>query len=172
MKLLTLIFTLVATLSFSQTPSSQIGNDSLNTKLLDELIIKEINNERIKAGSKALAYNKSISDRAHKHVDWMILKDTFEHSHTGPEIIQINYFSDTLTYSELAKDIIKVWMNSPGHKEIMLSRGVTDYIGVHAGVSNKETRISPAKKYLYPAKTIPATSTTSYSIKVSANLSF
>ena len=166
MKALTLILILFVTSSFSQTPDSQIGNDSLNTKLLDELIIKEINNERKYARSRALVYNKSIADRTHKHVDWMILEDKFEHSHTGPEIIQINYFRDTITYSDLTKKIIKVWMNSPGHKDIMLSKAVTDFIGVHAGVSNKETT---TKTYIYPAG---KKTTTFYTIKVSVNLSF
>jgi uncharacterized protein YkwD len=166
MKALTFILILFVTSSFSQTPDSQIGNDSLNTKLLDELIIKEINNERIKARSKVLTYNKSIADRAHKHVEWMILEDTFAHSHTGSEIIEINYFSDKVTYSDLAKDIIKVWMNSPGHRDILLSSGPNANIGVHAGVFSKE---DTSKKYLYRDKNTPSTV---YKIKATANFYF
>lgn len=162
MKALASIFILVATLSFSQTPDSQIGNDSLNTKLLDELIIKEINNERRKAGLSILVYNKSISDRTYKYVNWMVNEGKFEHSHTSSEVIEINRFNNKITYSDLAKDIINRWIDSPGHKDILLSSGHTNHIGVHAEVFIKEV-----KTYLYPAETL-----TFYEIKVAANFYF
>jgi hypothetical protein len=93
----------------------------------------------------------------------MILKDTFVHSHTGSEIIEINYFSDKTIYSDLAKDIIKVWINSPGHRDILLSSGPNANIGVHAGVFSKE---DTTKKYLYRDKNTPSTI---YKIKATAN---
>ena len=152
--------------SSSQSLTSAVGHDSLNTSFLDELIIKEINEERKRQRLKILTYDKSISEISHRHVEWMIAKDTFEHSHNGYEIIEINYFDHTITYDSLAKDVVKVWMNSPGHRSIILKKGLEGIIGAHAGVFSKETTTN---KYLYP----PGIRTcTKYEIRISANFGY
>lgn len=174
MKLLTLIFTSVATLSFSQTPNSQIGNDSINIKFLDELITAEINFERLTHGLSKLRIKEDLVKKANSHTKWMIKENKFEHSKNNYEIIEISWSSDTTTYSSLAKNIVSAWMNSPGHRAIILSKIADSYIGVSSGVFNKRTTsYSSVKKYLYPPKEVSININKSiYDIKITANLSF
>jgi uncharacterized protein YkwD len=174
MKALTFILILFVTSSFSQTPDSQIGNDSINIKLLDELITAEINFERINHGLSKLSIKDDLVKKASTHTKWMIKSNTFEHSSNNYEIIEVSWSSDTNTYSNLAKHIVTNWMNSPGHKAIILSKAANSYIGVSSGVFNKHTvTYSSVKKYLYPAKEVSLTiNKSTYDIKITANLSF
>ena len=159
MKVLFLILIFISSFSLSQTSDSQIGHDSINTKLLNELVVDQINYERSTRGIRKLVKSKTASSAAKLHNDWMIKSNTFEHSDNGViEIIEINYCDGTITYSELSKNIVKAWMDSPDHKANILSRSF-DYLGVAIGVYLKTQE---SKKYLCPAGIFTYTN---YSIK-------
>ena len=159
MKALFLILIFISNFSISQTSYSQIGHDSINTKLLNELVIDQINYERFTRGIQKLVKNKTATSAAKLHNDWMIKSNTFEHSNNGIiEIIEIIYCDGTTTYVELSKQIVKAWMDSPDHRVNILDRSF-DYLGVAIGVYSKTQE---SKKYLYPAGSFTYTN---YSIK-------
>jgi uncharacterized protein YkwD len=103
MKALFLILIFISNFSISQTSYSQIGRDSINTKLLNELVIDQINYERFTRGIQKLVKNKTATSAAKLHNDWMIKSNTFEHSNNGIiEIIEIIYCDGNTTYVELS----------------------------------------------------------------------
>ena len=151
MKALTLIFILVATLSFSQTSSSKIGKTNINFKLLNELIIKEVNFQRTSRNIPIILISESAMQYAKDHTSWMIKENRFEHSKVpnSAECIQSGFQYQEETYYAVAKEIVQRWMDSPKHREIIL----TDFkyscnIGVDVGIDiNAKTLCSLGNSY-------------------------
>ena len=138
MKALFLILIFISNFSISQTSYSQIGHDSINTKLLNELVIDQINYERFTRGIQKLSLYKEVSDAAVKHNNWMIKFNKFEHSHNGlGEICALTQCNSNMSYFELAKDIVKGWMGSPRHRALILDTQFT-YIGTSVNFYIKE----------------------------------
>lgn len=138
MKLIILVFVLFTTLGYSQISTSKIGGDSINTKLLNGLVIDLINHERSIKGLPKLTVSQTISDAATKHNTWMIEFNKFEHSHSGlGEICALTQCNSSMMYIELAKDIVKGWMDSPGHRALILDTQFT-YIGTSVNFYIKE----------------------------------
>lgn len=153
MKLLIFIISFNS-ICLSQTVNSKIGHDSINTKLLNELVINQINKERVIRKISPLTFSKAAYFAAKLHNDWLIESNKFEHSKNGViEIVESTYCFDTMTYDYLSKFIVKTWMDSPGHRANILD--VTfKYLGVSI---NDYSKIQNSKTYLYPAETITNT---------------
>lgn len=151
MKALTFILILFVTSSFSQTLSTKIGKTNINFKLLNELIIKEVNFQRSSRNIPIIPIGESAMQYSKKHTSWMIREDKFEHSNlsNGAECIQEGFQYQEKTYDETAKGIVKIWMDSPKHREIIL----TDFkyacnIGVDVGIdTNAKTLCSLGNVY-------------------------
>lgn len=138
MKIIILVLVLINSISYSQTLDSKIGGDSINTKLLNSLVIDQINYERSIRGLSKLSLSKEVSDAAVKHNNWMIKFNKFEHSHNGlGEICELTQCNSNMSYFELAKDIVKGWMGSPRHRALILDTQFT-YIGTSVNFYIKE----------------------------------
>lgn len=98
-------------------------------------ILKIVNNERRSHGLKALTMTKDLTDAAmkraaeisvvfsHKRPNGLSCFSTFDHSGGGGENIAAG--------DETPEDVMRSWMNSSGHRAIMLSE---DYTTIGIGV--------------------------------------
>jgi hypothetical protein len=107
-----------------------------------ESIIDATNNERVKAGLLPLAVDAKLNASAKIKVEDMIKRQYFEHvSPTGENVSDLGYrveynyviMGENLALGNFvsAEDLLKAWMNSPGHRENILSLNYQD-IGVSA----------------------------------------
>lgn len=149
MRALIVIFIVMRLSAFSQTQDSQIGKDSICTKLLNQLIIDQINYERSRVGKPALKISKVLMSESKLHNDWMIKSNKYEHSHySRGENIEVISSNSEVTYLKLAKEIVQGWMNSKGHRENILNSEYS-HIGAAANFYSKEQSkfISPTVVY-------------------------
>ena len=145
---------IINSICLSQTANSKIGHDSINTKLLNELVINQINKERLNYGISKLEKSNTLYIKTKLHNDWLIKTGRFEHSKStlGENIERISCL-DTITYHTLSKIIVLSWMNSHGHKYNILN-SVFKSISISCGVLTKDQTL---KKYLYPNEVIKKT---------------
>jgi uncharacterized protein YkwD len=112
------------------------------TPLDIESIIDATNNERVKAGLLPLAVNTKLNASAKIKVEDMINRQYFEHAApTGENVsdlgqrVEYNYviMGENLAMGNFisAEDLVKAWMDSPGHRENIMSLNYQD-IGVFA----------------------------------------
>lgn len=103
-------------------------------------IVEATNKERVKAGLAPLSVNKLLNNSAEMKVDDMIARQYFEHqSPTGEGVSDLgrkagyNYviMGENLAMGAFtsADDIVRAWMESPGHKANILNTKYQD-IGV------------------------------------------
>jgi len=136
MKSITIILLLLftSTLGLSQAPTSLIGRDSINHRLLDSLIIVVVNMKRSEIKVPALKYNPVIFKFAYDHGVWMSANDKYEHSNPAAseyaECIAAGFMWERTSYIEEAKLIVNGWMDSPRHREILLDKQYTE-CGTH-----------------------------------------
>jgi uncharacterized protein YkwD len=114
----------------------------IQTPLDIESIIDATNNERVKGGLLPLAVNTKLNASAKIKVEDMIKRQYFEHvSPTGENVsdlghrVEYNYviMGENLAMGNFvsAEDLLKAWMDSPGHRENIMSLNYQD-IGVSA----------------------------------------
>jgi uncharacterized protein YkwD len=85
---------------------------------LDSTMIDVMNKERSKHLLRKLSYDGSKQESLNDKAKRMSAKNGFRHDNGYWEIIQINYIGTT------PASAIKVWMNSPGHRKAILTRGL------------------------------------------------
>ncbi len=102
-----------------------------NVTLIESEVHKRVNGERMSRGLKILEYNSGISDRARTHSQKMADYDFFEHDNLvgiemGENIAYTpigNVEGCGGVYGEIDIAICTVdgWMNSPGHRDNILT---------------------------------------------------
>lgn len=121
-------------------------------------ILVAVNDERSKEKLPAICLDESLRNAARSHSDDMLRRGFFDHinpSGEGPaerigrehrqligfvgENIWASSGSDPAGRPALAGEIVRDWMNSPGHRENILRRGFT-HLGVGVSVSGFEVR--------------------------------
>jgi len=85
---------------------------------LDSTMIDLMNKERSKHFLRKLSYDGSKQESLNDKAKRMSNKNGFRHDNGFWEIIQINFRGAT------PADAIREWMNSPGHKKAILTRGL------------------------------------------------
>jgi uncharacterized protein YkwD len=113
--------------------------------LLDAALFYITNEERYKVGIPPIRYHKFLEVAAYNHSLKMATTDFFSHYNsidasrydtddrgklagiTNPFIAEniaysYNFLENGITYMQVAALLIKQWMNSPGHKENILSK--------------------------------------------------
>ncbi|WP_139828210.1 CAP domain-containing protein [Maritimibacter sp. HL-12] len=100
-----------------------------------------MNAERKAAGRKALIRDARLDKAAQSHACWMAETDTFSHKGAGGSLpkrrITATGYRPMLTAENIAfgqssgARVIAEWMESSGHRENILRRGVVEYgVGV------------------------------------------
>lgn len=125
---------------------------------IERLILELVNESRRRAGRSDLASDDTLRDCARRHSDDMLLRNFFEHVNpdgaapadrvarlhrrlvglTG-ENIWMGSGQDAARQRELATEIVRDWMGSPGHRENILRPEYT-HLGVGVAVRGGEVR--------------------------------
>lgn len=122
--------------------STLISSNNDNRRVMTaESIVNETNKERIKAGLIPFTTNALLSSSAKFKVEDMISREYFEH--TSPTGITVSDLGDMVGYQYItmgenlalgnfdsAEDIVKAWMDSPGHRENILNENYLE-IGIY-----------------------------------------
>jgi uncharacterized protein YkwD len=133
----------------TQTPSPTVTATPVQTTSYTDQVITLVNNERAKAGLPSLTKNDQLTQSAQKYSEYMGAENFF--SHTGPDgstFITRNKAAGYTSYRWLGENIaagqrspeevMRDWMNSPGHKANILSTNAKE-IGVGYAVNNNST---------------------------------
>jgi uncharacterized protein YkwD len=131
-KLLVVLVLLVSGLGYSQKPTDTIPTTNINSNLMNQCVIDEVNKERKKLGLHPFIVTEGAMEFSKEHTEWMVKTGKFEHSKndTYGECINKSGFFDGESYEGAAKRIVNWWMNSPPHRKVLMSR---DYVecGTH-----------------------------------------
>ncbi len=133
-KILIILFVLISTVSFSQKSMDIVIRGKVNADLLEKLMLEEINVYRKSKGLHPLMPDSNLFKQSRKHSEWMDENKKIQHSNGG------NYFSeccfsggycDVESYRDNAKGLVKVWIESPNHNNILLDDRVnTGGVGI------------------------------------------
>jgi uncharacterized protein YkwD len=131
-KLMVLLVVLVSGLGYSQKPTDTIPTTNINSNLMNQCVIDEVNKERKKLGLHPFIVTEGAMEFSKEHTEWMVKTGKFEHSKndTYGECINKSGFFNGESYEGAAKRIVNWWMNSPPHRKVLMSR---DYVecGTH-----------------------------------------
>ncbi len=132
--------------------------DITHSEEIERLVLELVNENRRRAGRTNLAPDDTLRDSARRHSDDMLLRNFFEHVNpdgaapadriarlhrrlvglTG-ENIWMGSGQDAARQRELAAEIVRDWMGSPGHRENILRPEYT-HVGVGVAVKGGEVR--------------------------------
>lgn len=125
MKKLFLIF-LIFVSSFSNAQNygdSLLKKDFVSAETVEYWMVRYINEERIKLGLDTLTVNTEIDQIAKKHSAWMLRTGKYQHSEAriAEVITQGGFGSNRYSHKLIARSAINAWMDSPGHKYLLMS---------------------------------------------------
>ena len=133
-KILVILLILISNLSYGQKPTDIVIRKQVNADLLEKLMLDEINIYRKSKRLQPLMPDSNLFKQSRKHSEWMDQNKKLEHSNGG------NYFSeccfsggycDVESYKDNAKGLVKVWIESPKHNNILLDDRVnTGGVGI------------------------------------------
>ena len=131
--------------------SDIVNSDNSKVKLSSKNIINITNTQRKENGDLVtLTENEKLDISAQMKVDDMFNKQYFEH--TSPNGTKVADLADQISYEYITigenlalgnflndEELVKAWMNSPGHRENILNKNYTE-IGVAVGYGEFEGR--------------------------------
>jgi len=96
----------------------------IDNKLLDAAVFHATNAERSRIGTSVLEYSKDVHRNMISHTRWMRRTGKFEHSEEWTENIKewggTFFFLKGSTYTQAGADLVRGWIESPGHYETMI----------------------------------------------------
>lgn len=106
----------------AQTAQDTIPSDSLNTDLLDSLIFDTVNRERLKIKEAKLFWSDELMAACRAQSERMLEegKVSYSDAKAGECILTMTFPSGEETYGSLAQSIVQRWLDSPGHKKLIL----------------------------------------------------
>ena len=98
-------------------------------QIIENKIFNLVNKERARYGVQPLIFNDKLNELAQRHSDKMMNENFFEHSNdnVGENIVDIplHYWVEgcgvVYTNNQIAKCMVKGWIESKGHHENMIS---------------------------------------------------
>ncbi len=134
--------------STSPKPSTPSTNDADFVAQVEQMIFNKVNEERSKAGVTPLTYNSTMEKYARIKSKDMSVRNYFDHKNPEGQLITAQMQQDGVSYrawgeniayiqgisdlNALANQFMTNWMNSPGHKQNILSTNFTSIgIGVY-----------------------------------------
>lgn len=95
----------------------------LNTHLLDSLVLIHINEIRLQEDQPKLYWNSALASKASKHSRRMVEQNKVfypERSGVGQCVLDLLVIQYDVTYAQLALQVVERWLNSPGHKSLLM----------------------------------------------------
>jgi uncharacterized protein YkwD len=133
-KILFILFVLISTVSYGQKPTDIVDKNNINILYLEKLIFNGINNHRLINKKDSLIWDSILHIESQKHSKWMYDNNKFIHSkdvNFSGECCFIAGYSYGQSYSFNAKNLIRVWIESPGHNAALLDDRVnTGGVGI------------------------------------------
>lgn len=134
------------TLSLNSAIAVHAQTAAINLAQRKEEILKYVNLHRTGMGLKPLALNETIAQAAEKHSKNMATKvipfshDGFDErmARLGKQLKQVYGWSENVAYSEKpAKEVVNMWLNSPGHKKNIEGNYNLTGIGIVRGANGE-----------------------------------
>lgn len=102
-----------------KTPVTDYNYSNIETE-----IVKLINKHRLSIGLKELKINSHISEKCREHNKYMVQKKGISHDNFSSraenimKVLKAKKVGENVAYNyKTAADVVKGWLNSPGHKE-------------------------------------------------------
>lgn len=141
---------------FSPSPDSENSGSFLPA--VEQEIFRMVNEERTKAGVPTLSYNTTMEKYARIKSKDMGDRNYFSHENPEGQLITEQMSKDGVTYSawgeniayvqgsasNAASEIMNMWMNSPGHRQNILS---TNFTSIGVGVSQHGNTIYATQEF-------------------------
>ncbi|MEG1001817.1 CAP domain-containing protein [Clostridium sp.] len=140
--------------------SSNISNSSNFMAQVESKIFEKVNVERAKAGVPKLSYNNTMQKYARIKSQDMGDRNYFDHTDPNGNLITAKMKADGVSYrawgeniayiggvsdaDALANQFMTNWMNSPGHRQNILS---TNFTGIGVGVYKSGDRVYATQEF-------------------------
>lgn len=127
--------------------NNNVQNQGAYISEIEQLIFNSVNSERINNGLSPLSYNNTMQKYARIKSNDMGVRNYFDHKDPEGNLITVKMKNDGVTYnawgeniayisgmtgnSAIASKFMNNWMNSPGHRQNILS---TNYTSIGVGV--------------------------------------
>lgn len=128
MRPVALLFCTFTTLLFSVVvaPVAQAGGPRLDGG--ERAVVRAINSARTHHGLKRLKPARRLAAAADVHTRSMLVRNYFSHGAFAQRVRRFARFrriGETLAYTSRCSAglVVRMWMNSPGHRAVLLSRG-------------------------------------------------
>ena len=118
-----MLCTLLTAAAVEETPSQPRAAEKLELIAIEKLIVEQTNAQRARYGLAPLQVDVTLMKSSRRHGIWMARNRSLQHSRGVAENIAMGYTS--------TPDVMRGWMNSPGHRSNILNRGYRS-IGVAA----------------------------------------
>jgi len=105
----------------------------------ERALLQAVNGARAARGLRPLRFAWPLQDRAHAYARWLIRTDSFVHASSLPPNTRENLAWATSNIAS-ARQIVRLWLDSPGHRAAILWRGARragvgvargSYLGYH-----------------------------------------
>lgn len=106
----------------AQSATDTIRQDGIKLELLDSLVILEVNKERLLHKEAKMYVSQSLMDSSSAQSVWMLKegRTAYTSARVGQCVLSMDIFVNTYTYHSLASLIVAKWMESPGHKSLLM----------------------------------------------------
>lgn len=128
MRPVALLFCTFTTLLFSVVvaPVAQAGGPRLDGG--ERAVVRAINSARAHHGLKRLKPARRLAAAADVHTRSMLVRNYFSHGAFAQRVrryVSFRRIGETIAWSSRcsARRIVRMWLNSPGHRAVLLSRG-------------------------------------------------
>jgi uncharacterized protein YkwD len=106
-------------------PTAQAGSPRLDRG--ERAVVRAINAARGHYGLSRLASHRRLARAADAHTRHMLTADFFAHGAFSQRVrrfVRFRRIGETLAWSSRcsARHIVRMWLNSPGHRAVLLSR--------------------------------------------------
>ena len=107
---------------YAQSGADTIRKDGFNLELLDSLLILEVNVERLLHNEAKMYVSQALMDSSRVQSVWMMKegKTAYTSARVGQCVLSMDIFINVYTYQSLASLIVEKWMESPGHKSLLM----------------------------------------------------
>ncbi len=149
-KIITVFFSffLMLFLAYALRPIQMNDIFPVQVEMNDSLILEQVNLQRTSKGYSALTMNEKLSLAARNKLEDMFINQYFEH--TSPDDREASDLVNDAGYRFIVvgenliqgvftdeKDVVRVWMNSPGHRDNIMNRNY-----IETGVASRYGQFS------------------------------
>jgi uncharacterized protein YkwD len=147
--LCTLTTLLVLSFSAAAAPAAQAAGPRIDRG--ERAVIRAINGARAAHGLRRMRAHRRLARAADVHTRSMLRADYFSHGAFSQRVrryVRFRRIGETIAMTSRcsARRAVRMWLNSPGHRAVLLSRGFR-----RVGVGRRKGRLGASRACLYTA---------------------